>query len=243
MASIPTAGEAQWDRVVGTIEAHWPDGTITRATLQEQNVQHSIAEAQTMGGGAFRIVAGPSMVTYHLHNDQGRQLLAPVIGARGFLAPSQASLDDVTVRCPDDPDWYGVGARVIAPLDGPMTITCAWQRTPEARAREAQAEAQRRAEVEAQAKALVAETPIHSLRWVALHWWYDEWDDGEAVHVECPVCHAFSPRVNQEAGLMTLYTLEELPSVLRCSTCQSQVWMTRELLRETAESAEESEDE
>ena len=237
MASIPTTGEALWDRGSGTIEARWSDGTMTRATLHEQNVHHPIAEVQTMGGGSFSIVAGSSTVTYHLHNDQGRQLLAPVIGARGFLAPSQASLDDVTFHCSDDPDWYGVGARVIAPLDGPMTITCTWQRTPEARARDAHAEAQRRAEVEAHAKALTAETPIHSLRWVALHWWHDEWDDGEAVHVECPVCHAFSPQADQEAGLVTLYALEQLPSVLRCATCQCRAWVTRELLRETAESA------
>lgn len=53
MASIPNAGEAQWSRVSGTIEAHWPDGTITQAFVHQQNVGRPVQAVPTLGGGQF----------------------------------------------------------------------------------------------------------------------------------------------------------------------------------------------
>lgn len=237
MVSVPNAGEAQWNRVSGTIEAHWPDGTITGALLHEQNVGDFVQAVPTLGGGQFFVSAGETTITFRLRGDQGRQLLAPVLSTWGILFPSQVNLNGVTLHRPNDPDWYGINPFVsYIATDGSAAITCVWLLTPEAGARQVQAEAQRRAEMEAQAQALTADTPMRSLRWAELHWWYDEWDDGEAVHIECPVCRAFSPSAEQIAGL-SIYALDALPCMTPCTTCHRTVWLTRELLRETAESS------
>jgi len=242
MASLPNAGETQWNRVSGTLEAHWPDGTVTQAMLQEQNVQQSMQAFSTMGGGQFFVSPGSTMATFYLKRDQVRPLLAPIlsIGASDAVVDGALYLEGVTLYRPDDPDWHGISPYArYASKGGGLMITCVWQLTPEAQARQVQAEAQRWAQAEAQAKALTAETPAQSLRWAAFRWWYDEWDDGEAVHVECPVCHAFSPSIKQEVGLSQLYALDQLPCRTRCTTCNQTVWLTRDLLRETAEFAVE----
>jgi hypothetical protein len=211
------------------VEAHWPDGTITRATVTSETVQRPVGSAWTVAGQQVVYETGLPTTTWCLQWPEAQKLLAPLRLNWDDDRDREEFVFATTLHDPAEPDWYALGFGLRC-----HTLICelvfCWQLTPAAQARRDEATQQARAEAQAQAQALTASVPDGSLRWIYHQWWYDEYDDGESLQIECPLCHAFSPDRDKEEEGIQAYRLDALPAISLCTTCHQTMWIERRML-------------
>ena len=211
------------------VEAHWPDGTVTQATIAGETVQRSVKATWTVGGQSYMEDAGFPTTTWHLRWYDAQKLLAPLHLNRHDDRGREKFVFAATLHDPAQPDWYALGFGLRC-HNSICELVFYWQLTPAAQARREEAAQQARAEAQTQAEALTARVPDGSLRWIYHHRWYDEYDDSESLRIACPLCHAFSADLEEDVEGIQAYRLDALPAITRCQTCHQTMWIERRML-------------
>ncbi len=218
--SVPFGASATYKRENGVLEAYWTSGAVTQAVLHEQTV------LKNLGYMPVRTRR------YWLTLEEANALLAPT----PFVLAAQHDIDlllmNVMLRRPTESDMGGTPMRVIKGRNSvKVEILAEWHLTDEARERLEREERQRKDVALNGWKTATAHVASRSLRAIRLTG-FDDDDEGywEQVNIECPFCHAFSPRVEDEVG-MSCESVTTLDIGLSCRTCLRTGWMVEDFLR------------